>query len=425
MNYDGCLVNVSLFKQLNSKFIEATLQNFQILLNGINQMLNKYVLFFFTCFICSLVVGAEDRPFETVPFESKIMQETLDIHIQLPLFYKENDDYRYPVIYVLDAPVGLTLTSGVLDPLVGYGNAPQMIIVGLTTANRDRDLTPSYDEGYGEDTGGADKYLNFISQEVIPYIDKNYRSENFRILSGHSFGGLFVMHAFHKQPEIFQAHFAFSPSLFWGDKQTVKSVISFLENHKQHRNFLYMNIGDEGNPEQESEEGMAMLEGVVSIEKELQKNNQPNLDYKVEKFFDEPHQTTQIYGTVSSFRSLYPMWDVPYKCYLDGFVCVLNHFKWLTRKYGYQVDPKDWQINDEGEYQLNEKNNPTEAIKYFNYNLQRNPESISTLANLVDAHIKNGEQKIAMSFIDRLLKLTTLTQEEKDQYLIQKSNLLK
>lgn len=397
--------------------------------------MSKYVFSFIiliSIFLCP--VHAESRPFEKFAFDSTIMDETLDIHIQLPLFYHENSDYRYPVIYVLDAPVGLTLTAGVIDPLVGYNNAPQMIIVGLSTSNRSRDFTPSIDTQLEPESGGADKYLNFISNEVIPYIDKNYRTENFKILSGHSYGGLFVMHTFHTKPDLFQAHFAYSPSLFWGDNATVKNVISFLKNNKQHRNFLYMNIGNEGNtelwasegiPEQATKSGKAMLEGVLAIEKALQLNRQPNLDYKVETFFDEPHQTTQIYGTVSSLRNLYPQWDVPYKSYLEGFKSVMEHFSWLTEKYGYQIEAKFWQMNDEGEYLLNEKNNPTEAIKYFNFNLQRSPESITTLANLVNAHIENGEPQIAMNYIDKLLSLTTLTKEQITKYELQKSKLLK
>ena len=65
-------------------------------------------------------------PFQKIAITSAVLNETIDIYVRLPFRYESefSQHYRYPVLYSLDAPVGLPLVSGILEPLVGYNNAP-------------------------------------------------------------------------------------------------------------------------------------------------------------------------------------------------------------------------------------------------------------------------------------------------------------
>jgi predicted alpha/beta superfamily hydrolase len=58
--------------------------------------------------------------------------------------------------------------------------------------------------------GGADSFLRFIREELLPEVDRKYRTAPFRILMGHSLGGLFALHAFSRSPglETFRRHLA-------------------------------------------------------------------------------------------------------------------------------------------------------------------------------------------------------------------------
>ena len=78
--------------------------------------------------------------------------------------------------------------AGSVEVLSRTGQAPHMIIVGIQSLNRERDLTPSH-VGDFKESGGGPRFLDFIAQELMPYIDRNYRTHPYRVLEGHSLGG--------------------------------------------------------------------------------------------------------------------------------------------------------------------------------------------------------------------------------------------
>ncbi|MCJ8270904.1 MAG: alpha/beta hydrolase-fold protein, partial [Psychrosphaera sp.] len=135
---------------------------------------------------------------------SKILDEQRQIVIQLPQSYNNNQNLTYPVLYLLSGPTNLAHTAGTLDRLNLSNAAPEMIVVGIANTDRTRDLAPTVNKdpksGFIGSGGGGDKFLDFIESELIPYIDKNYRTKSFKILSGHSIGGLLVMHSLHTRP---------------------------------------------------------------------------------------------------------------------------------------------------------------------------------------------------------------------------------
>lgn len=121
---------------------------------------------------------------------SKVLNEELYIDVALPTGY-ESSDAKYPVLYLLDGTDNLGHVIGSTEVLTRTGSIPPSIIVGINNTNRIRDFTPSSvdDVPY---SGGGPKFLKFISSELIPYIESHYRTHPYRVLEGHSLGGLFT-----------------------------------------------------------------------------------------------------------------------------------------------------------------------------------------------------------------------------------------
>ena len=124
-----------------------------------------------------------------------------------------------------------------------------MIVIGVPNTDRSRDLTPlTTDPKEAErvpEAGGADAFLEFLTGELLPWVEARYRTEPFRILVGHSFGGLFNMHALLRAPDGFQAHIAVSPSLWWSGSALLaraRAEIGRIEPSAPH--FLYLSWGD-------------------------------------------------------------------------------------------------------------------------------------------------------------------------------------
>jgi predicted alpha/beta superfamily hydrolase len=184
-----------------------------------------FVLAFFL--ICvSATSQTKKEPFtigEKVRIHSDILDEDRDILIYLPQDYGKSDE-KYPVLYLLDGEWHFIHTSGIVQFLARprVEKTPKMMVVAVVNTSRGRDFSPGTWPGYRSYTGGADDFIRFLKNELIPFIDKNYRSQTTKILTGHSLAGTFTLYTFLTQPEIFNAYIALSPCLFWHNRFMLK-----------------------------------------------------------------------------------------------------------------------------------------------------------------------------------------------------------
>src|SRR2546423_8560346 len=130
--------------------------------------------------------------------------------------------------------------ASTIEFLTRNGRIPDLIVVGVTNTDRTRDLTPvksSQKNPAGElqfpTSGGADNFLKFFETELIPQIEKQYRVQPYRILAGHSLGGLFAIHSMISRPGLFNSYVAVSPSLQWENGEALKRAEEFLKNQKE------------------------------------------------------------------------------------------------------------------------------------------------------------------------------------------------
>jgi hypothetical protein len=184
---------------------------------------------------------------------SEIMDEERKVIVHLPENYEQNNDKSYPVMYVLDGTSQDAHTFSKIDLLSKINQFPESIVVGIpnTRGNRSRDFTPHYMkidlEEPNSKTGNGNKFLAFIEKELIPFINKNYRTNGFQTISGNSRGGLFVMYALLEKPMLFNGYICYSPAFWREDNLIAKKVKTFFEQNQMTNKFIYMSIGDEEN----------------------------------------------------------------------------------------------------------------------------------------------------------------------------------
>ena len=163
--------------------------------------------------------------------QSKQLDEQRRILVILPDDYLTNTNKKYPVIYLLGAYGDLPMLTGMLERLQQQDSAPQAIVAMIENTDRTRDLTPTVNQdprGPVGQGGGGDKYLDFIEFELIPHMNKTFRTHDFKIVMGSSIGGLLVIHSLQSRPHLFQAHMAFSPAVWWADRTTAKETKAFI-----------------------------------------------------------------------------------------------------------------------------------------------------------------------------------------------------
>ena len=238
----------------------------------------------------------------TFNLHSKTLGEDRNIMIGLPDGY-EKSTKKYPVFYLLDGQWCFSFTKQMVDweSRTRYGMMPEMIIVSLNTGgdNRTRDLTPTQDKN-NKSGGGADKLYQFIKEELIPFVDKNYRTYNYRILGGTSFGGVFVMNAFHRDPRFFNGYISLSPSMWWDNNILLDRTKDLLIKNPDIRNRLYLSVANEG-------KGM----GVDSLASILEKYAPKGLAWKFDSHPDEVHETVSYKGYWDGLKFVFTGWSYP------------------------------------------------------------------------------------------------------------------
>ena len=142
--------------------------------------------------------------------ESTILGETRTLEIRLPPGYDE-DSRAYPMLLVLDGGDWFSYMA-TLENGVAPNHLPEMVVVGIPNTDRRRDLDTA-DESLGEPGAGAERFKRFLHEELLPHLSKTYRASSYRVLAGHSLAGIFVLHTFATNPEMFQGYIATSPSL--------------------------------------------------------------------------------------------------------------------------------------------------------------------------------------------------------------------
>lgn len=168
-------------------------------------------------------------PDESVPdlhvieFYSHEIDQPYRLYVQVPHGYNDTEK-RYPVMYATDGGSGLRRYRDVVLPLLRTGRAPEMICVGIGLVRQDpirslgarnRDLSVRHNPNMPS-SGGADRFLDFVTDCVAPFIDATYRTvPDDRGLAGHSLGGFFTMYVAFAHTDSFNRYIASSPSLFF------------------------------------------------------------------------------------------------------------------------------------------------------------------------------------------------------------------
>jgi hypothetical protein len=159
--------------------------------------------------------GPSIQPVRVEKIVSAKVGETREFWVSLPDGYDKSGE-KYPVLYMMDGD--FNFNSGIIGGIrytALMGEMPEFIVVGIKNTDRGKDIFPevvTYRDG-SKDGGRADQYLDFIREELIPHIDKNYQTENFRVLYGTSNTGFTTVYALFRNPDTANAYIAASATL--------------------------------------------------------------------------------------------------------------------------------------------------------------------------------------------------------------------
>lgn len=210
-----------------------------------------------------------------------------ELLVSLPEDYAKSGE-SYPVLYVLDGwhfPLmaflqNNTIHSKRMRPVivvnVSHGAADHMELRG-------RDFTPTRTPRYAR-SGGAAAFLDFFEKELIPFVDKTWRTvPTDRGLLGHSLGGLFAIYALQQRPALFQRIVAASPSLDWDNRLLFTAARDRLRKLPAPVR-LDLSVGDEADSTASSTDFAKLLDELKPT----------GLDYRFTVYHGENHNSVRL-----------------------------------------------------------------------------------------------------------------------------------
>ena len=363
----------------------------------------------------SVSAGAQDltppAP-QRLVMHSSVLNEDRVIWVRTPRAY-EHDKAAYPVLYLMDGPAHINEIGSTIDFLVENNRVPPMIVVGIANTDRTRDLTPTHWDIKNPDgtvnanptSGGGDHFLDFIQKELMPQIEKRYRTSCYRVFAGHSLGGLMVIHTLITRPDLFQAYIAVSPSLQWDEQRTLHQAQEFFAGKEDLKKALFFSLGNEGNRPN------PMGEGFEQLQKTLKAKAPKDFHWDSARYPDETHGSTVLLAHYAGLRTVFADWQMPVDAEnggpAGGLAGVEKHYHHLSERYGCAVQPSESLVNQLG-YRLMGQKMLDEAIRVFQRNVELYPDSANVYDSLGEGYENTGKLDVAIQNIEKAIAKGTL-----------------
>lgn len=220
----------------------------------------KKSIFLFITFWSSIAFGQNIARVENIKIQSQSLNQEREILVYTPIEYDARKHELFNVIYVFDSQDREKfdcITSSIAF-LTDRDDDRAFIVVGITSPGnieldymRNNDFLPVLKtkmsiEWYQPYFGNLSNFFEYVSNEVIPYINSNYRTRDSNIAIGHSLSASFVLYSMTEMPNLFDSYIAISPNLSFENDYIANKLIAFNYSEIQNFTYLYLSNANEG-----------------------------------------------------------------------------------------------------------------------------------------------------------------------------------
>lgn len=359
----------------------------------------------------SILAQSANSVGENHQIASQYLDENRTIQIFTPEGYDPKSK-KYPVLYLLDGQRFFLYGVSLLQSFIQFKLTPEFIVVGINNQYPQR-------FGHFQET---EKFMDFLTREVVPYVDSAYSSSNENLVFGWEYGGAFLLELMTAKPDVFSGYFLASP--FPITETRMNKIDSLYKVENSQKKLLYFTVSENEN---QVNEGINQLKEVLK--------RQENANWSDELLTNESHRSTPyhtIYNGLTNYFFFYPeLQFTTLQAFLDkgGLPYVFDYYQQRANRFGVSEELTSWtkfslirnavRADDLSEFlQLMKKfkneefiaslregrvktiadfylknKQYKEAINLYEIYLQAHPDSKLILSALSDLYSKNGQSK--------------------------------
>lgn len=279
---------------------------------------------------------------------SEIMNEDRQLFVYLPEGYESSDE-SYPVVFQLYSHFLHSYYIPAIrttDIMGGNGQAPKMIVVGIKNREfRYRDLLP---EGHWGGKSEIDNFVAFFETELIPFIEKNYRTKTYRILSAPQAGAAFGVYSISRKPKLFNAYFLTSPFWIKSSRETLlKEFADAVKTNDFSNKFIMMSYG--------KYESDKELEAINRFKDLLQKIKTPSFQY-YENILDPEFGFSTPIDIETGMKRLFKDYKFPGTEEAQDLNTIISYYLNLSKSMQLEIKIPEHALAFEGDKFVREEN---------------------------------------------------------------------
>lgn len=385
----------------------------------------------------SVVIGTMDSIY------SRILQEQRTVWVHVPASARSNGPVKkkYPVIYLLDGDKNFSSVVGMVDLLSSVnGNNfwPEMIVVGIPNTDRTRDLTPTkvthglwIDSNMARRSGGGEAFTAFMEKELIPHIDSLYPTLPYRMLIGHSLGGLLVVNVLVHHKDLFNSYVAIDPSLWWDQQRLLHEAGQALHSRSLAGKAIFLGMAHTQPPgldttmlQRDTTDGTLHPRSILQLSRYILDTSRNGLESNFKYYDAETHTSVPLMTTYDALHFIFS--DYPLQLQNSYFtdtafklaLFLKTHYETVTRKYkftsedgGTLLPPEDL-VNNLGFFVLGKKEFE-KAEDMFRLNIKNYPSGFRAYSYLGDLYAAKGDKQKAIVNYKRSLSLKETEETKK------------
>ncbi len=268
-------------------------------------------------FINTICIAQENNSQITIginhTIKSSILNQDRTIQIYTPDGYSDSEQ-EYPVLYILDGQWYFLSGVAIQKALRTPGAIPEMIVVGINNSN------PLRRTLFGDEN---EKFTDFLINEVIYFIDSNYRTNKERVIFGWEAAAYYISELILEKSEVFNG--AIITDGGYASEDLVKEFNSKKD--------IYLFMAN-------SRKDIYYISSTEAFHEILKKNNPKNLIWKYDLFNDEVHETLAHLAIYKGLKYYYHNYDSPVfesiQQYIDsgGMGYLTTYFKERAKRFG-------------------------------------------------------------------------------------------